>query len=124
MKAGILVVVSIFALGFITRPLFRTFITSAKADKSTCLEMLGNTTTEENGTTYIIGSVRNNCDRKFGYVTITFKLDRQRGPMENFSEASVSAYSRDVEPGQTKEFKTFAPISKDVTYRFDAITAY
>ena len=124
MKAGLITLVCIFAAGYITRPLFQSFITSATSDKSACLEMLGNTTTEESGSTYIIGSIRNNCDRKFGSVTISFKLDRQHGPMENFSEASVSAYSRDLEPGQTKEFKSFSPVSKNTTYRFDSISAF
>ena len=125
MKAGILTLVSFFVLGYITRPLFRSFITSATSDHAAaCLEMLGNTTTEENGITYIIGTVRNNCERKFGSVTVTFKLERQPGPMENFSEVPVSAYARDVGPGQTKQFKTAMPISKNSTYRFDAISAY
>jgi hypothetical protein len=125
MKAGILTLVSLLALGYITRPLFRSFITSATSDHAAaCLEMLGNTTTEENGITYIVGTVRNNCERKFGYVTVTFKLDRQPGPAENLPDAPVSAYSRDVGPGQTKEFKTVVPISKNSTYRFDAISAY
>ena len=124
MKAGLIVLLCIFAAGYITRPQFRSFILSATSDKSACLEMLGNTTTEENGSTYIAGSVRNNCDRKFGSVTVSFKLDRQSGSAGAFGETIVSAYSRDVEPGQTKEFKSFAPVSKTATYRLDAISAF
>ena len=125
MKAGMITLVCIFAAGYITRPLFRGFILSATSNKAAeCLEMLGNTTTEEDGITYIVGNVRNNCDRRFGSVTVTFKLDRKPGPKENMSEYPISAYARDVEPGQTKQFKTVVPISKDATYRFDAITAY
>jgi len=124
MKAGILTLVFLFALGYVTRHLFRSFITSATSDHAAaCLEMLGSTTTEEDGNTYIIGTVRNNCERKFGNVTVTFKLDRQPGPMENL-DAPVSAYARDVGPDQTKQFKTAVPISKNSTYRFDAISAY
>jgi len=124
MKAALITLVCIFAAGYITRPLFRGFILSATSNKSACLEIMGNTTTEENGSTYIVGSVRNNCDRKFGYVTVTFKLDRQPGSSGAFSETTVSAYSRDIGPGQTKEFKSFAPVSKNSTYRFDAISAF
>ncbi len=125
MKAAIVTVVSLLALGYFTRPLFRSFITSATSDKAAaCLEMLGNTTTEENGITYIIGSVRNHCDRRFGSVTVTFKLDRTPGPTQDMPESTVSAYSRDVEPGRTAQFKTAVPVAKDSTYRFDAITAY
>jgi len=124
MKAGILTLVSFLALGYVTRPLFRSFITSATSDHAAaCLVLLGSTTTEEDGNTYIIGTVPNNCERKFGNVTVTFKLDRQPGPMENL-DAPVSAYARDVGPDQTKQFKTAVPISKNSTYRFDAISAY
>ena len=125
MKAGLLTLVSLFAVGFITRPLFKQFILSATSDKAKeCLEMLGSTTTEESGSTYIIGDVRNNCERRFSSVTVSFKLDRQSGPSENFPETTIAAYSRDVGPGQTKQFKTVVPISKNSTYRFDAISAY
>jgi hypothetical protein len=114
----------LLALGFVTRPLFRNFITSATSDKSACLEMLGNTTTEENGSTFIIGSVRNNCDRKFSNVTISFKLDSTPGPMENMPEGGAYAYGRDVEPGQIAQFKSALPVSRNATYRFDEIAAY
>lgn len=124
MKAGILTLLCLVGLGFITRPLFRTFILSAASDKLSCLEVLGNTTTEDNGTTYIIGSVRNNCDRKFSSVTISFKLDRTPGPMETMPEASAYAYARDVTPGQTVQFKSAIPVSKNATYRFDRVTGY
>jgi hypothetical protein len=124
MKAGILVLVSIFALGYITRPLFRNFITSATSDKSACLELLGNTTTEENGVAFIIGSIRNNCDRKFSNVTISFKLDSTPRPMDSLPEAGAYAYSRDVQPGQIAQFKSALPVSKNSTYRFDGISAY
>jgi hypothetical protein len=86
--------------------------------------MLGNTTTEENGSTFIIGSVRNNCDRKFSSVTISFKLDSTPGPMENMPTGGAYAYSRDVEPGQIAQFKSAWPVSRDATFRFDGITAY
>ena len=121
MKAGFLVLISIFAFGFITRPLFQKFILSATSDKSSCLELLGNTTTEDNGTTYIIGSVRNNCDRKFSSVTISFKLDRIS---ENVPAGSAYAYARDIGPNQIAQFKSAIPVSRNAIFRFDGITAY
>jgi hypothetical protein len=125
MKAGIIALVSLVILGYFTRPLFRNFIASATSDKAAaCLEMIGNTTTEEDGHAYIIGSVRNNCDRTFGNVTVSFKLDRTAGPMENMPEARATGYVRDLAAGQTKSFRTVVPISKDSTYRFDTISAY
>ena len=86
--------------------------------------MLGSTTTEENGSTYIIGSVRNSCDQKFRRVTVSFKIDHQRVATGELPEYTASAYSRNVEPGQIKEFKTSTPVSKNASYRFDAISAY
>ena len=123
MKAGILTLACIFSLGFIPRPLFQSFILRATSNKAeACLELLGNTTTEENATAYIVGTVRNNCDRTFGSVTVTFKLDR--GASDTLPEYSISAYARNVEPGQIKQFKTVTPISRNSTYRFDRISAF
>jgi hypothetical protein len=44
--------------------------------------------------------------------------------MENMSEYPISAYARDVEPGQTAQFKTVLPVSKAATYRFDGISGF
>ena len=90
---------------------------------STCLELGGHTTALEQGRTYITGTIRNRCDRKFGNVTIVFKLDPKRGPMENLQGVAY-AYARDMTAGETKQFKSALPISEDSTYRFDSISAY
>ena len=89
-----------------------------------CLEVLGSTTSEEDGVTYIVGSLRNTCETKFSQVTVLFKLDRVPGPMEGMSEGSAYAYSRDVEPGDVRQFKSAIPVSKDSSYRPDGISAY
>jgi len=125
MKARFLALVVISVAGYFTRPLFEGFILSVASNKApACLEMLGSTTTEDSGITYIIGTVRNSCDRKFSSVTVSFKIDHQRGPTGEFPEYTASAYSRNVESGQIKEFRTSSPVSKNATYRFDAISAY
>ncbi|MBZ5674039.1 MAG: hypothetical protein LAP61_07310 [Acidobacteriia bacterium] len=125
MKARFLALIVLSVTGYFTRPLFESFILSVATSKApACLDMLGNTTTEDNGGTYIIGSIRNSCDRKFGRVTVSFKIDHQRVATGELPEATVSAYTRDLEPGQTKEFRTSTSVSKDTSYRFDAISAY
>ena len=89
-----------------------------------CLEMLGKTTSEEEGLTYITGSLKNNCSRKFSLVTVVFKFDRTPGPTQNLPEAIAYAYSSDVAPGETRQFKSALPISNNSTFRLDGINAY
>ena len=122
---GILVTVAILAAGYAASRLFLNHLVSMTSSKATsCLEILGNTTTEEEGATFIIGSVKNNCGRNFGQVTILFKLDRTPGPMQDFPEGSAYAYARDVKAGEIRDFKTAIPVSKDSTFRFDRINAF
>ena len=89
-----------------------------------CLAMAGNTTSLQDGQTFIIGNVRNNCDYKFSNVTVVFKVDRSSRPADNLPPAIVYAYNSDVKPGETRRFKTAFPISKNAIYRFDGIKAY
>lgn len=124
-KARFLAFIVVSVVGYFTRQWFGDIILAVASNKApACLEMLGSTTTEENGVTYIIGSVRNSCDRKFGRVTVSFKVDHQRVATGELPEFTVPAYSRNIEPGQIKEFRTSAPVSKDASYRFDSISAY
>jgi hypothetical protein len=86
--------------------------------------MLSSTTREEDRSTHIVGSIKNNCDRKIGHVTVLFKVD---GPVDskfNHRDAILYAYEIDVEPGETRAFKIMFAIGKNDTYRFDGITAY
>lgn len=99
-------------------------IAMSSSKSSSCLALLGSTTSVQDGQNFIIGNVKNNCDRKFGNVTVVFKVDRVSGPTESLPEAIVYAYNRDVKPGETRRFKTVFPISKNSTYRFDGIKAY
>jgi hypothetical protein len=125
MKARFLALIVFSITGYFARPWFEGYVLAIASSKAPdCLEMLGSTTTEENGGTYIIGSVRNSCDRKFGRVTVSFKLGHQRVATGELPEYTVSAYTRDVEPGQIKEFRSSAPVSKDASYRFDSISAF
>ena len=99
-------------------------VTSASADRASCVIMVGNTTRDENGLTYIVGSIRNNCDHRVDHVTIGFKLDRPADSNLSRSDVPVYAYSTDVQPGETRQFKTTFPIGKNVIYRYDGMSAY
>jgi len=101
---GILGLIAIIVAGYALRTGFGHFMNSVGNDKgSTCVELLGNTTTEEeNGPTYITGSVRNNCDYRISQITIAFKTDRTA---ENQSEDMAFAYSSDVKPGEIREYQ-------------------
>jgi hypothetical protein len=95
-------------------------VTAVSAAPPTCLEMLGNTTTEENGITTIVGRIRNNCNREYALVQVGFKIDRT--DTVGLPPAIVSAYGRDLQPGAMWEFRT-SPIAKNAAYRLDKITA-
>ena len=89
-----------------------------------CLELVGSTTSEEDGRKYIVGSIKNNCDRSFSHVTVLFKLDRTPGARVDMPEGGTYAYGRDVKPGDVQRFKSAVPIGGKATYRFDGIRAY
>jgi hypothetical protein len=101
----------------------RSLVTSASTDKA-CLVMEGNTTREEDRRTYIVGSIRNTCDRKLDHVTINFKLDRPADSNLGRSEVPVYAYVNDVQPGETRQFKTMFPVARNTIYRYDGMSAY
>jgi hypothetical protein len=86
--------------------------------------MPGSTTSEEEGLTYIIGTVRNNCDRKFSSAVILFKLDGNPGASGDFPQGSAYAYASDLEPGETRPFKPALPVSRNATFQFEGINAY
>lgn len=122
---GLLGLVAILVAAYAVRTGFRHFMGSVGTDKaSTCVEVLNNTTTEAEGATYIIGSIRNNCDASIGHVTIVFKLERASGPMEDLPETSAQAYARDIKAGEIREFKTALPVPRDSSYRFDSVHAF
>jgi hypothetical protein len=123
--AAILALIAILAAGYVARGWFRSYIVSMTTDKApACLEVLGHTTSEEEGRTYIIGSIRNHCQRSFGHVTILFKLNRAPGASDGLPEGVAYAYGNDVKGGEVRKFKTALPVSRNAIYRFDGINAY
>ena len=101
----------------------QSIVTSASTNRATCLTMLGNTTRDENGASYIVGSIRSDCNRRVDHVTINFKLERSDSSLSR-SDVPVSIYSNDVAPGETRQFKSTFPIGKNAIYRYDGMTAY
>jgi hypothetical protein len=127
-STGILAVAAVLGAIYAVNLGVRGYLVSATSDKAlSCLEMLGNTTTEEEGVTRIVGSVRNNCDRRFSNVTVVFDLDRstsENAAIRDMPDTKVAAYGRDLEPGATIQIKSVIPLGKDPIYRFDKIIAY
>ena len=128
MKGGSILAL-ICALGgwYYLRTHFGEWIQSAASSSTpSCLEMLGSTTSEEDGVTNIVGNIKNNCDRKYLYVQVVFTLDNSNADpaMRDMPEPKAVASVRDLEAGATMPFKTAIPVSKNATYRLDGITAY
>jgi len=105
------------------RFLYGYVISAATQDNSTCLVLEGSTTTQENETTYIVGSVRNNCDRRFLTVIVSFKLnpssdDGIRYPL------IVSAHGSNLKAGESWQFKTSAIGNTNNGYQLDSVRGY
>jgi hypothetical protein len=99
--------------------------TVATATKTgSCIALTGSTTNEQEGRTYIVGTVRNSCDHTIGSVTVTFKIDPRPGVAETGMEAIAYAYSRDVKAGETRKFKTMMSVAKDATFHFGGINSF
>src|SRR5262245_24147872 len=139
----ILSIIAFLAIRYAMREGVRAVVKEVMTDHAAnCLAMLGHTTSLQDGHTYITGSFRNNCDRKFSNVTVAFMLDRSPAstviflpgsgldrnpppkPALDLPPAPIFAYSRDVGPGETRKFKTQYSISEDATFRFDKISGY
>jgi hypothetical protein len=119
--AGFIAVLAVLVAGYVFRNWIQQKLT---ASNTTCLELAGSTTTEENGQTYIVGSIKNNCDKNYGNVTVSFKIDSNDNP-GGFPQGGMAlAYGRDIQSGTTWEFKTQMPIPRGSTYRLDEITAF
>jgi hypothetical protein len=121
----ILALFAVLALRFFVQDRYKTAMASAVAGATTsCITMGGNTTREIEGSTYIVGTIKNDCNRRFSNVTVVFKVDGELDSKMDRREAIFYAYERDLAPGETRNFKTMFQIRKDATYRFDRITGY
>lgn len=121
MKEFLGLAVLVVAGYFLRERLTRAMSTATAQTPSGCLEMVGSTTTEEEGATYITGSFKNNCGRDIGHVTVMFKLDQAPGA---FGLSQAYAYGNDVKADETREFKSALPVSKETVYRFEGFNAF
>ena len=120
---GALALMAILVAGYAARTWFQNRLTAAGASP-TCIDVLGHTTSEQDGATYIIGSVKNGCDRSFSNLTVVFKVDPQSGPMGNLPEGFAQAYVRDIKPGDIRDFKSALPVPREATFRLNGINAF
>jgi hypothetical protein len=105
---GALLAVALIGGGL--RFLYSRVTSAATQDNSSCLVLAGSTTSEENSRTYIIGTVRNDCDRRFLAVTVSFKVS-QRSPFANggddrMPDMHVTAHGTNLASGESMQFKT------------------
>ena len=122
---GLLVLIAILGVIYAASGLFKDYIVSNSTGRGpACLELVGKTTREDAGRTYIIGSIRNTCTRKFSNVTVVFKLDRMPVAAEMLPEGIAYAYVTDIAPGETRQYKSALPVSRDATFRLETINAY
>ena len=122
MKVALGIVALLIVVGareWIQEAFVTTITTAAKGGQSACVQMLGSTSSEEDGRTFIVGNVRSNCERSVSSVTLVFKVDNGRD-----SEGVAYAYARDLKPGETRRFKSAVTIPKGGTFRFDRINAF
>jgi hypothetical protein len=135
---GILTVLALVAFRQYLGDMFTTAVTGAvSADAAECISFLGSTTNEQEGRTYIIGSIRNKCEYRIDSVTIHFKVQRgyedsptyspvngrNQTPYRSIQPALEYAYVRDLKPGETQKFKSALPVWNKALVRFDKITA-
>ena len=146
--AVVLGAVALLGVRYAIREAFSSVVTAVTTDQAAaCLSLSGSTTAVENGNTDIIGTIRNDCNRKFSQVTVSFKLDRSssayaaaeistalhpganpdrssRHPAMELPEAVTLAHVRDVQPGETRKFKSSTHIHKNAIFRFDGISGF
>lgn len=121
----ILGLITILAVRSFLQDRYETVMTSVATGRaSNCINMLGSTTRDEDRATYIVGNIKNRCDRAVSQVTVIFKVDGAADAKFNHRDRIFYAYERDVKPGETRTFKTMFAIGKNDTYRFDGINAF
>src|SRR5262245_48921792 len=142
----VLAIVALIAIRYALREGLRSLVTSVTTDYAAeCLTIVGHTTSVQDGSTFITGSFKNSCDKKFSHVTVAFILDsspridvthlwsparsgaapnREPETALNLPKAPILAYSSDVRPGETRQFKSAMSIPENSIYHFDKISGY
>jgi hypothetical protein len=141
-KAIILGIAALFAVRYVLSKAVRHVVTTATTDyAANCLSVIGHTTRVQDGVTYIVGTFKNGCDRRFSQVTLKFQIDPSsrtawtpfasgvkddRAPRAalDLPSAPIFAYRRDVQPGETREFKSAYRIPENAIYRFERVSGF
>jgi hypothetical protein len=128
MKFAIGILALLVVLGIrqaITDTYVETVATVSAGGPAKCLEVRGSTTLEEDGKTYIIGNLRNNCGRSVGQSTVVFSLEPDSASRTGGrAGGTLYAYVRDLKSGETRRFKTMFPIPKNRPFHFESINAF
>jgi len=119
MKGLIGGLMAVAVLGVGLRLVYSRVMSAATEDTSQCLMLESSTTTVENDLTYITGIVRNDCERGFPSITITFKLYGD----DTFGQQTAMGYARGMVPHGTVPFKTQG-IRKYEGHRLDEIRGF
>ena len=124
--SGILGLVAILGFGYYLRNVVWNGVASAvNRNDSACVELLGSVSTEDEGRTYITGTIRNNCERNMNSVTISFKVDSPSdSTVQGLPASTAFAYSNDLKPGETRSFKSQFPIAPNSSFRLDSINSF
>ena len=88
-------------------------------DPQSCLTLVSHKFTAEEYSESITGTIKNNCDRRFGYVQITFKLYDEHDNVIGTALANQSS----LDAGETWKFKAHCFVSPR-KFALDGITAY
>ena len=116
---------AIVAVRYYIRQQYSNVVTEVTSGgPASCLTMLGSTTRDENHLTYIVGSFRNDCKRRVSHVTVVFRVPGPEDRNHYSRDAILYAYERDVEPGETRSFKTMFQAGQNAVFRFDRFNAY
>src|SRR5579884_1763920 len=118
MKARALLFTAILSFTPSLTGCLRRELTQLNGKTPDCLQLVNASSTLDDGPPYIVGTIRNNCEYRFGQVTIVFKVTRVPGPNEEVTGGFTAAYAHDVEPGTTKEFKTAVPVMGGSIFQF------
>ena len=99
----------------------KTLVTALDTKTPACLTLAGSTISEQDGVSRIVGTVRNDCTRKFFIVNVVFALDRKDSTFAGGAKAIGSV--RDIAAGTSATFQTL-PVGRDTSYRFEEINSF
>jgi hypothetical protein len=112
-----LVVIALLTVRTVLRERFRDPSTSGDSSgPSGCIVMVSSTTREEARFLFVVGTIRNNCSYRVSHITVAFKGDS--------SDSPAYAHPDDLQPGETRTFRSSMPVPRDELYHFDKISAF